>query len=171
MKKKGKYSSQDAPGPRAHRKPKALLDRGLTSDGRMIDDETDKQEAGSLHDDRALIWMSTAEDRYSANMMTALWEMLEEARVDPDQRLIVWPGNACLTLAETLQRLAECYPGYRRERIEHHLLAWLEQDYDPGEQTQEQRYEWDTKIEQWVAEYEQREPISIPTFFRGNRGS
>lgn len=127
--------------------------------------DCEENEAAFWQEDDSFVWMGAAEDRDSADMMEALWEVLDQTHVDPDQRIIVWPGNARLTLAGTLQRLAECYPGYPRERIESHLIAWLEQEYDPGEQSQEQRYEWDTKIEQWVAEYEQREPISIPTFF------
>lgn len=81
-------------------------------------------------------------------------DALEHASVDPLERKILLPDGARLSIEETARRIhAQC--GMPLDRIQSHVVGWLEMTYEPKGLDEQQMEEFELLIEQWITPYEE----------------
>ena len=86
----------------------------------------------------------------------ALFDVLDalaEASVDVRRRRIVWPDGARLSIEDTARR-GDSESGAPLDRVQSHVVGWLEMTYEPEGLNEQQMEEFERLIEQWIAPYD-----------------
>lgn len=86
----------------------------------------------------------------------ALFEVLDAlaaAAVDARERRIVWPDGARLSIEDTARRIHSA-SGTRLDKVQPHVVAWLQMTYEPEGLDEEQMEEFERLIEQWTKPYD-----------------
>lgn len=90
----------------------------------------------------------------SEQVLLKVLDALENTSVDPAERKIVWADASRLSVEETARRIhAQC--GMPLNRIESHVIGWLEMIYEPQGLNEHQMDEFELLIEQWIAPYDE----------------
>ncbi len=103
-----------------------------------------------------LQWMGSPEGDPSGEIRDVVWQMLEPVNVDATERKLLWPDGNRLSIDESVQRIHADHPQYPAERIEPHLISWLEMVYAPQSYSQKQLDELDRLTERWIDDHERR---------------
>ena len=101
--------------------------------------------------------MSRDEDdalRLSEQALFEVLDALEEASVDPHERKIIWADGARLSIEDTAQRI-HSESGMSLDKIQSHVVGWLEMIYEPPGLTEEQMEEFELLIERWITPYDE----------------
>jgi hypothetical protein len=96
-------------------------------------------------------WMDSAEGQEHIEMSDALWPLLEDVKLDPSQRVFVWPDNSRLTFDKSARRLHKQIPDFKLADVKEFLLDWID-NYAPDGVTQEQLDEFDSLAGAWSDE-------------------
>ena len=86
----------------------------------------------------------------------ALFDVLDalaQASVDARERKIVWPDGARLSIEDTARRV-HSESGAPLDKVQSHVIAWLEMTYEPEGLDEEQMEEFERLIEQWTTPYD-----------------
>lgn len=86
----------------------------------------------------------------------ALFEVLDalkQASVDAGERRIVWPDGARLSVEDTARRI-HAGSDSPLDRVQSHVVGWLEMIYEPEGLDDEQMEEFERLIEQWITPYD-----------------
>ena len=86
----------------------------------------------------------------------ALFEVLDalaEASVDARERKIVWPDGARLSIDDTARRV-HSQSGAPLDKVQSHVVGWLEMTYEPEGLDEEQMEEFERLIELWTTPYD-----------------
>lgn len=94
--------------------------------------------------------------QHSEQVLLAVLDALENASVDPLERKIVWADATRLSVEETVRRI-HAQSGMPLDRIESHVIGWLEMIYEPQGLNEHQMEEFELLVEQWITPYD--EPI------------
>jgi hypothetical protein len=98
-------------------------------------------------------WMDSPEGQKSIEVRDVLWNLLEYAQLDAEQRKLIWPDAERLDLQQSIQRVQKKYPDFPRDEVEEFLLDWIDMGYDPENYSQAQLDELDSLTERWVADH------------------
>lgn len=96
-----------------------------------------------------LDWMDSSEGQLSIEVSDALWDLLEDVKLDAPRRKFIWPDAQSLSLDQSVQRIHQQYPHFPRERIDSFIVSWIEH-YAPESYSPEQLDELDRLVEQWL---------------------
>lgn len=86
----------------------------------------------------------------------ALFDVLDalaQVFVDARERKIIWPDGARLSIEETARRV-HAESGAPLDKVQSHVVGWLEMTYEPEGLDGEQMEEFERLIEQWIAPYD-----------------
>jgi hypothetical protein len=80
-------------------------------------------------------------------------DALAEASVDARARKIVWPDGVRLSIEDTARRV-HSESGAPLDRVQSHVVGWLEMSYEPEGLDEEQMEEFERLIELWITPYD-----------------
>jgi len=80
-------------------------------------------------------------------------DALAQASVDVRQRRIVWPDGVRLSIEDTARRV-HLESGAPLDKVQSHVVAWLEMIYEPQGLDEGQMEEFERLIEQWITPYD-----------------
>lgn len=89
----------------------------------------------------------------SEPVLLEVLDALENASVDPLERKIVWADGTRLSVEDTAGRI-HAQSGMPLDRIESHVIGWLEMIYEPQGLNEHQMAEFELLIEQWITPYD-----------------
>jgi hypothetical protein len=101
-------------------------------------------------------WMDSPEGELTSEVSDVVWQVLQSVTVDAAHRKLVWPDGKQLSIDESVLRIHADCPQYPKERIESHLISWLEMGYAPESYSQRQLDELDRLTERWVKDHDRR---------------
>ena len=90
----------------------------------------------------------------SEQVLLEVLDALENASVDPLDRKIVWADASRLSVEDTARRI-HAQSGMPLDRIESHVVGWLEMIYEPKGLNEHQMEEFELLIEQWITPYDE----------------
>ena len=90
----------------------------------------------------------------SEQMLSEVLDALANAAVDPLDRKIVWANASRLSVEETVRRI-HAQSGMPLDRIESHVVGWLEMIYEPQGLNEHQMEEFELLIEQCIEPYDE----------------
>jgi len=90
----------------------------------------------------------------SEQVLLEVLDALENASVDPLERKILWTDGSRLSVADTARRI-HAQSGMPLDRIESHVVGWLEMIYEPQGLNEHQMEQFELLIEQWITPYEE----------------
>ena len=90
----------------------------------------------------------------SEQVLLEVLDALENASVDPRERKILWADGSRLSVEDTARRI-HARSGMPLERIESHVVGWLEMIYEPHGLNEHQMEEFELLIEQWITPYDE----------------
>ena len=91
-----------------------------------------------------------------AEFSDALCEVMEDVQLDARQRQFIWPDGERLDLDQSVARIHQHDPDWRRDWIEEYLLDWIEIDYAPEHYSKAQLDELDRLTARWIADHLRR---------------
>jgi hypothetical protein len=80
-------------------------------------------------------------------------DALEKATVDSHGRRILWPDGASLSIEDTARRIHAQF-GSPLDRVQSHVVGWLEVTYEPAGLDEDQMEEFEQLIEEWITPYD-----------------
>ncbi len=80
-------------------------------------------------------------------------DALERASVDARQRRIVWPDGTRLPIEDTARKISS-ESGSPLDRVQSHVVGWLEVIYEPEGLDEDQMEEFEQLIELWTTPYD-----------------
>lgn len=80
-------------------------------------------------------------------------EALERASVNACEQRIVWPDGTRLSIEDTARKI-HFGSDAPLERIQSHVVGWLEMIYEPEGFTEDQMEEFEQLIELWIGPYD-----------------
>jgi hypothetical protein len=100
-------------------------------------------------------WMDSPEGELSMEVSDALWEIMDEVRLDAGQRLFLWPEGQRLSFDQSIERLQQHYPNFPRKNIASYLIFWID-NHAPEDYSEEQLAELDRLTEGWTDELDRQ---------------
>jgi len=91
--------------------------------------------------------------REAEQVLFEVLDALEGAAVEARERRIVWRDGARLSIEETVQRIRSG-SGAPVDLIQSHVVGWLEMMYVPEGLDEQQMEEFERRIEEWIAPYD-----------------
>jgi hypothetical protein len=91
--------------------------------------------------------------RESEAALFAVLDALAAAAVDARERKIVWPDGARLSIEDTARRVHSA-SGAPLDKVQSHVVGWLQMTYEPEGLDEEQMEEFERLIEQWTTPYD-----------------
>ena len=92
--------------------------------------------------------------RLSEQALFEVLDALEEASVDPHERKIIWADGSRLSIEDTARRI-HSESGMSLDKIQSHVVGWLEMTYEPRGLTEQQMEEFELLIERWITPYDE----------------
>ena len=78
---------------------------------------------------------------------------LERASVDAREQKIIWHDDSRLSIEEAARKI-HSNSSSALERVQSHLIGWLEMHYEPEGLDENQMEEFEQLIELWIAPYD-----------------
>ena len=97
-------------------------------------------------------WRHSPEGEQFAGFSDALCDVMENVQLDARKRQFIWPDGERLDLDQSVARIHQHYPDFRRDWIEEYLIDWMEMDYAPEHYSTAQLDELDTLTARWTAD-------------------
>ena len=92
--------------------------------------------------------------RLSEQALFEVLDALAEAAVDPHERTILWADGARLSIEDTARRI-HSESGMSLDKIQSHIIGWLEMTYEPRGLNEQQMEEFELLIERWITPYDE----------------
>ena len=99
-------------------------------------------------------FMASPEGELADEVREVTWQLLEKVDVDATDRRLIWADGRRLTIDESVRRLQEHCPDYPVDLIEDCLIVWIEGEFIPENDSQEQMDEFDRLTGEWIEDYE-----------------
>ncbi len=80
-------------------------------------------------------------------------DALKRASVDARERRIVWPDGTRRSIEETASKISSA-SGALLEKVQSHVVGWLEMHYEPEGLDEDPMEEFEQLIELWIAPYD-----------------
>src|SRR6516162_4124796 len=112
--------------------------------------------AGNPFLDDLLAWRHSPEGEQFAEFADVLCELMENVQLDARKRQFIWPDGERLDLDQSVTRIHQQYPDWRRDWIEEYLIDWIEMDYAPEHYSTAQFDELDSLTARWIADHLRR---------------
>ncbi len=91
--------------------------------------------------------------RLSEHALFEVLDALEDASVDPQERKIIWRDGASLSIEETARKI-HSDSGMPLDKIESHVIGWLEMIHEPRGLNDQQMEDFELLIERWITPYD-----------------
>lgn len=101
-------------------------------------------------------WMNCPDSDLIIQIIDAVSPSLAKVEVDANARQLIWDDGQRLSISQSVQRLHAACPQFPADKIEDHLITWLEGEYVPEHYSQEQMDEFDRLTGCWVDDHERR---------------
>jgi len=92
--------------------------------------------------------------RRSEQVLFEVLDALTNASVDPQDRKIIWGDGARLSIEDTTRRI-QSDSGMPLDKIQSHVIGWLEMTYEPQGLNEQQMEEFELLIEGWITPYDE----------------
>ena len=92
--------------------------------------------------------------RLSEQVLFEVLDALADASVDPQDRKIIWGDGARLSIEDTTRRI-HSESQMSLDKIEAHVIGWLEMTYEPRGLNEQQMEEFELLIERWITPYDE----------------
>ena len=102
--------------------------------------------------DDILRWYASSDGRLAESSLFAVWDALENATADPQKKQVIWHDGARLSIDQTVDRI-HSDSGLPLDRIEPHVITWLEMEYQPTGLNEQQKEEFEQLIDNWLQPY------------------
>jgi hypothetical protein len=112
--------------------------------------------AGNPFLDDLLAWRHSPEGEQFAEFSDALCEAMAEVQLDARRRQLIWPDGERLDLDQSVARINQHHPDWRRDWIEEYVIDWIEIDYAPEHYSTAQLDELDKLTARWIADHLRR---------------
>src|SRR6202035_1299161 len=112
--------------------------------------------AGNPFLDDLLAWRHSPEGEQFAEFSDALCDVMEDVQLDARHRKLIRPDGERLALDQSVARIHQHYPDWRRDWIEEYLIDWIEIDYAPEHYSKAQLDELDRLTARWIADHFRR---------------
>jgi hypothetical protein len=106
--------------------------------------------------DDLLAWRHSPEGEEFAAFSDALCDLMENMQLDARHRQLIWPDGERLDLDQSVARIHQHYPDWRRDWIEEYVIDWIKIDYAPEHYSKAQLDELDRLTAQWIADHSRR---------------
>lgn len=116
--------------------------------------------AGTPFLDDLLAWRHSPEGEQFAAFSDALCDVMADVKLDARHRQLIWPDGERLALDQSVARIHQRHPGWRRDWIEEYVIDWIEIDYAPEHYSKAQLDELDRLTAQWIADHFRRNKIT-----------
>lgn len=103
--------------------------------------------------DGFLDWMDSPDGQTAIDVMDELFPILETLALDAKARRIIWPDGQRLSITESARRIHADRPEFPADRIEEHVIFWIEADYAPEHYSQKQLDELDRLTQKWIKDH------------------
>jgi hypothetical protein len=103
-----------------------------------------------------LEWRQSPEGKEFADLTDALCDLMEDVQLDAKQRKFIWRDGERLDLEQSVPRIQQQYPDFRRDWIEEYLIDWIDMDYDLEHYSHAQLDELDKLTARWIADHIRR---------------
>jgi hypothetical protein len=102
-------------------------------------------------------WMDLPDDGQTAiDIMDELFPVMEALELDAKACQVIWPDGQRLSIDESVQRIHADHPTFPADKIEDHIIFWIEMDYAPEHYSPKQLDELDRSTEKWIAAHNRR---------------
>lgn len=98
-------------------------------------------------------WMSSPEGALSMDALDCVFNVLDNAKVDPFERKIIWLSGERLSIEQSTDRILKDF-GLDRKSTLSHIIGWLQMGYTPKGLDEKQMERFENHIENWVEKYE-----------------
>jgi arsenate reductase-like glutaredoxin family protein len=100
-------------------------------------------------------WMDSEEGTQSMEALEYVQEMLTEAKVDIEEKKIIWTDEQRLTIEQSTEKIME-HSGLEKYPILSHIIGWLQMSYEPEGLDEKQMEIFESRIESWTKKYEKQ---------------
>jgi len=97
-------------------------------------------------------WLDSEQGRSSLEATEDVFNALEAAGIDIQERQIIWPDGDRLTIDQTAQKIHN-QTGTDIESIKTHIFGWLEMGFEPEDLDEEQTQIFEDKIDAWIEDF------------------
>lgn len=98
-------------------------------------------------------WLNSEDEQLSEEALFEVMDSLEVCSVDPRHRVIVWDDGKRLSITQTAQRIHK-QSKLPMQRIESHVVGWLEMHYEPQGLNEQQMDDFENMIDVWIQDYQ-----------------
>ena len=98
-------------------------------------------------------WLDSEDGQLSEEALFEVMDSLEACSVDPDERVIVFDDGKRLSINETARRIHK-QSKLPLDKIESHVMGWLEMHYEPEGLNEQQMEQFENMIDVWVQHYQ-----------------
>lgn len=111
---------------------------------------------GGFFDD-FLEWVGSSAGVKSMETLDCVMDALDGAKVNPSERIIIWPDGENMSLEQSVERIMK-NSGFDGQTILTHVIGWLQMGYVPEGLDEKQMEHFENQIECWTEEYEKEIP-------------
>ena len=104
-------------------------------------------------------WHDSEEGQLSEEALFAVMDSLEACSVDPQQKVIVFDDGERLSINETARRIHN-QSRLPLDKIESHVIGWLEMHYEPENLSEQQMEQFENLIEAWIHDHQNSQQSS-----------
>jgi hypothetical protein len=98
-------------------------------------------------------WLDSEDGQLSEEALFEVMDSLEACSVDPYERVIVFDDGKRLSINETARRIHK-QSKLPLDKIESHVIGWLEMHYEPEGLNEQQMEQFENMIDVWVQHYQ-----------------
>jgi len=96
-------------------------------------------------------WMDSPEGELSIEISDVLWPIMDEVRLDAEQRLFLWPEGQRLNFDQSIEWLHKRFPDFPRKNLASYLIFWID-NHAPEDYSEAQLEELDRLTAGWTDE-------------------
>jgi hypothetical protein len=98
-------------------------------------------------------WLDSEDGQLSEEALFEVMDSLEGCLVDPQQKVIVFDDGELLSNNETARRIYN-QSKLPLDKIESHVVGWLEMHYEPQGLSEQQMEQFENLIDTWIQDYQ-----------------
>jgi hypothetical protein len=98
-------------------------------------------------------WLNSEDGQLSEEALFEVMDSLEGCSVDPQQKVIVFEDGERLSINQTARRIHN-QSMLPLDKIESHVVGWLEMHYEPEGLSEQQMQQFENLIDAWIHDYQ-----------------
>lgn len=98
-------------------------------------------------------WLNSEDGQLSEEALFEVMDSLEGCSIDPQQKVIVFDDGERLSINQTARRIHK-QSTLPLDKIESHVVGWLEMHYEPEGLSEQQMDDFENLIDAWIQDYQ-----------------